>query len=129
MIGGTKNEQVFQLWKKGVRAMLLPYNEADINEAEECFKDAIELEAEQQTGKPTSFNEARANDLGYPRAWSRYGYVQMTRFIEGWRGQEILNEADEFRGHLLCEFIPVKIIRVQHSACRPGQRVGSKFGV
>ncbi len=96
MIGGTKNENVFQLWKKGVRAMLLPYNEADMNTAEQCFREAIEFEATQQTGKPTTFDQARAAGLGYPRAWSRYGYVKMTRYIEGWEGPEALNDADEF---------------------------------
>lgn len=104
MIGGTKNEKVFQLWKEGVRAMLLPYDEADMNTAEERFRQAIELEATQQTGKATTFDEARAADLGYPRAWSRYGYVIMTRFIEGWMPQKVLegaledalSDADEF---------------------------------
>ena len=104
MIGGTKNEKVLQLWKKGARAMLLPYDETDMNTAEECFRQAIELEAEQQTGEPTTFDQARAADLGYPRAWSRYGYVIMTRFIEGWMPQEVsegalkdaLKDADEF---------------------------------
>ena len=96
MIGGTKNEAVFQEWKQGVRAMALPFNEADMAVAEAHFKKAIADEASAQTGTSTTFEEARqAGDLGYPRAWSRYGYVQMTRYIEGWN-LDTLADADEF---------------------------------
>ena len=96
MIGGTKSVKVFQEWKAGVRAMALPFTEADMNKAEEHFKKAIALEATRQTGKPTTFQQARkANNLGYPRAWSRYGYVKMTRFMEGW-DLNALADADEF---------------------------------
>ena len=96
MIGGTKSVKVFQEWKAGVRAMALPFTEADMNKAEDHFKKAIALEATRQTGKPTTFQQARkANNLGYPRAWSRYGYVKMTRFIEGW-DLGAMAEADEF---------------------------------
>ena len=95
MIGGTNTEAVLQEWKLGARYMALPFTEADMNNAEVHFIKAIELEAEKATGKPTSFDEARAKDLGYPRAWSRYGYVKMTRFIEGW-DLGAMAEADEF---------------------------------
>ena len=95
MIGGTKNETVFEKWKEGVRAMALPFTEADMSEAEKCFKEAIALEATEQTGKPTTFEQARTADLGYPRAWGRYGYVKMTRFIEGW-DPDALPDANEF---------------------------------
>ena len=101
MIGGTNNENVFKLWKEGVRAMRLPYNESDMDTAEALFKQAIAEEATQQTGKATTFDQARKavpplGPLGYPRAWSRYGYVIMTRVIEGWMPQSALSDADEF---------------------------------
>ena len=82
-------EAAFQEWKNGVREMTFPVTEGNLDSAEKYFKQAIEIEY------GGSFANARKNDGGLSRAWSRLGYCYLTRHIEGF-DKDLRMEADEY---------------------------------
>ena len=87
---GTKSKDAFKRFRDGVRARALPLTEDRWEESDKCFREAIELDTE------LSFDQALAQEKGYPRAWSWMGYGVALSYFEGWRDKAVIDDAIKY---------------------------------
>lgn len=87
---GTQSRDAFERFKVGVRARALPLTEERWLESHQAFQDAIAID----TG--LTFDQARAQKTGYPRAWSWMAYGVVLSFFEKFPGAGTVAEAIEF---------------------------------
>lgn len=88
---GTTNEKAFKEFKCGAKAMRFPiHGVADLDKAIAHFKEAIKIDA------GVEHFEQAFTKCSYSRAWCRMAYAMVTKYLEGWAPESVLDDAGRY---------------------------------
>jgi len=89
------NEDALMKLIEGTKLMTYPVTGDRLRASAKCFEEAIAHDS------GTSYENARKDGKGFPRAWTRYAYCRMTEYLEDFADEKALTDAEEFTSRAL----------------------------